>query len=138
FKEGRMSCDNESKQSRPCTSWSDNMFNRVEKVVLEDRRLSMENIASKVGISVGSVHTILHEDLRMSSRWVPQMLVDNHKQAMLTRDEGMNGTLFSSVVTMDETWMPFFNPETKRDFPVVKTDFYRSVHSGHGIKVSTL
>jgi hypothetical protein len=35
-------------------------------------------------------------------------------QAMLTRDEGMNGTFFSSIVTMDETWMPFFNPETKR------------------------
>ncbi|PNF37843.1 hypothetical protein B7P43_G08374 [Cryptotermes secundus] len=65
FKEGRTSCDNEQKQSRPRTSRSDKMLERVEKVVLEDRRLSLENIASKVGISVGSVHKILHEDLRM-------------------------------------------------------------------------
>ncbi|PNF14585.1 hypothetical protein B7P43_G13275, partial [Cryptotermes secundus] len=68
--------------SWPRTSWSDNMVERVEKVVLEDRRLSVENIASKVGISVGSVHTILHEDLRMqkvSSRWVPRMLADDHQ-----------------------------------------------------------
>jgi hypothetical protein len=49
------------------------------------------------------------------------MLADDHKaarvaicQAMLTHDEGMNGTSFSSIVTMDEIWMPFFNPETKR------------------------
>ncbi|PNF22853.1 hypothetical protein B7P43_G16600 [Cryptotermes secundus] len=100
------------------------MVERVEKVVLEDHQLSVENIASKVGISVGYVHTILHEDLRMrkmSSRWVPRMLADEHKaarmpicQVMLTHDESMNGTFFSSIVTMDETWMPFFNPETKR------------------------
>ncbi|PNF36600.1 hypothetical protein B7P43_G13839 [Cryptotermes secundus] len=65
FIEGRTSCDNEPKQSRPLTSRSDNRVERVEKVVLEDQRLSVENIPSKVGISVGSVHTILHEDLRM-------------------------------------------------------------------------
>ncbi|PNF33235.1 hypothetical protein B7P43_G11385 [Cryptotermes secundus] len=126
FKEGRTSCDNEPKQPRPRTSWSDNMVEQVEKVVLEDRRLSVENIASKVGISLGPVHKILHEDLRMrkvSSRWVPQILADDHKaarmaicQAMLTRDEGMNGAFFSSTVTMDETWMPFFNPLLHQQF----------------------
>ncbi|PNF24517.1 hypothetical protein B7P43_G06314 [Cryptotermes secundus] len=123
FKEGRTSCDNEPKQFHPSTSRSDNMVERVESC-FGGLPLSVENIASKVGISVGSVHTILHEDLRMrkvSSRWVPRMLADDHKavcmeicQAMLTCDEGMNGTFFSSIVTMDETWMPFFNPETKR------------------------
>ena len=86
FKEGRTSCDNEPKQSRPRTSRSDNMVERVEKVVLEDRRLSVENIAPKVGISVGSVHKILHEDLRMrkvSSGWVPRILADDHKAARM-------------------------------------------------------
>lgn len=124
FNEGRTSCDNKPKQSRPRTSRSDDMIERVERVVLGDRRMTVEQIASSVGISVGSVHTILHDDLKMrkvSSRWVPRMLTDDHKaarvaccQAMLTRNEGMNGTFFSSIVTMDETWMPFFNPETKR------------------------
>ena len=124
FKEGRTSCANEKKQPRPRTSRSADIVERVEKLVLEDRRMTVEQIASRVGISVGSAHTILHVDLKMkkvSSRWVPRMLTDEHKaarvaccQAMLTRDDGMNGTFFSSVVTMDETWMPFFNPETKR------------------------
>ncbi|PNF25730.1 hypothetical protein B7P43_G14154 [Cryptotermes secundus] len=125
FKEGRTSCDNERKQSRPLTSRSDNMVERVEKVVLEDCRLSVENIAPKVGISVGSVHKILHEDLRtrISSRWVPRILADDHEatrmaicQAMLTRDEGVNGTSFSSTMIMDETWMPFFNPLLHQQF----------------------
>ncbi|PNF22963.1 hypothetical protein B7P43_G11391 [Cryptotermes secundus] len=79
FKEGQTSCD------RSRTSRSD-MVERVEKVVLEDRRLSVENIAPKVGISMGSVHKILHEDLRMrkvSSRWVPRILADDHKAARM-------------------------------------------------------
>ena len=48
------------------------------------------------------------------------MLADENKashvamyQAMLSRDKGINSAFFSSVVTMDETWMPMFNPETK-------------------------
>ena len=124
FKEGRTSCDNEPKQPQPRTSRTDNMLARVEQIVMEDRRLGVRDIASKAGISMGSAHTVLHEDLKMrkvSSRWVPRMLTDEHKaarvticQAMLTRDDGMNGAFFSSIVTMDETWMPFFNPETKR------------------------
>ena len=35
-------------------------------------------------------------------------------QAMLSREKGMNNAFFSSIVTMDETWMPMFNPETRR------------------------
>ena len=49
------------------------------------------------------------------------MLTDEKKasrvavcQAMLSHDKGMNSAFFSSIVTMDETWMPMFNPETKR------------------------
>ncbi|XP_068085434.1 histone-lysine N-methyltransferase SETMAR-like [Anabrus simplex] len=124
FNEGRTSCDNKPKQPRAHTSRSDDMIEKVERIVLGDHRMTVEQIASSVGISVGSVHTILHDDLKMrkvSSRWVPRMLTDDHKaahvaccQAMLTRNDSMNGTFFSSIVTMDETWMPFFNPETKR------------------------
>ncbi|KAJ4429904.1 hypothetical protein ANN_22108 [Periplaneta americana] len=124
FKEGRTSCDNKPRQSRPRTSRSDDMIKRVGKVVLEDRRMSVEHIVSKVGIFLGTVHTILNEDLKLrkvSSRWVPRKLTNDHKaarvvscQAMLTRDDSMNRIFFSSNVTMDETWMQFFNPETKR------------------------
>lgn len=124
FNEGRTSCDNKPKQPRARTSRSDDMIEKVERIVLGDRRMTVEQIASRVGICVGSVHTILHDDLKMrkvSSRWVPRMLTDDHKaarvaccQAMLMSNDSMNGTFFSSVVTMDETWIPFFNPETKR------------------------
>jgi len=84
----------------------------------------VKQIAANAVISVGSVDTILHDDLKMrkvSARWVPRMLTDENNasrvvmcQAMLSRDSGMNSAFFSLIVTMDETWMPMFNPETKR------------------------
>ena len=87
---------------------------------MEDRRLTVKQIAANAGISVGSVDTILHDDLKMrkvSARWIPRMLMDENKasrvamcQALLSCDNGMNSAFFSSVVTVDEAWMPMFNP----------------------------
>lgn len=58
--------------------------------------------ASKVAISMGSVHSILYDDQKvqqMSFRWVLRRLMDNAKsanvaccQAMLTSDDSMNRT----------------------------------------------
>ena len=111
FKEGRTSCENKPKEPRPCTSRSKYMIARVEQMVMEDRRLTVKQIAANAGKSVGSVDTILHDDLKMrkdSARWVPRMLADENKashvamcQAMLSRDKGMNSASFSSFVTMD-------------------------------------
>jgi len=91
---------------------------------MEDRRLTVKQIAANAGISIGFVDTILHDDLKMqkvSAKWVPRMLTDENKascvamcQAMLSRDKGMNSAFFSSVVTMDKTCMPMFNPENNR------------------------
>jgi len=82
------------------------MIARVEQMVMEDHRLTVKQTAANASISVGSVDTILHDDLKMqkdSARWVPQMLTDENKasrvamcQAMLSRDKGMNSAFFSS------------------------------------------
>jgi len=124
FKKSRASCENKPKEPRPRTSRSEDMTARVEQMVMEDRRLTVKQIIANAGISVGSVDTILHDDLKMrnvSARWVPRMLTDENKasrvamcQAKLSRDKGMNSAFFSSIVTMDETWMPMFNSENKR------------------------
>ena len=100
------------------------MIVRVEQMVMEARRLTVKQIAANAGISSGSVDTILHDDLKMRkvpARWFPQMLTKENKasrvamcQAMLSHDNGMNSAFFSSIVTMDETWMLMFNPETKQ------------------------
>lgn len=87
------------------------------------RRLTVKEITSTIGISVGFVHTILHEDLKIqkiSSRWVSQILTYEHKSssiamchAICTRDD-MNSACISSIVTTKQTWIPFLNPQTIR------------------------
>ena len=57
----------------------------------------MKQVAANAGISIGSVDTILHDDLKMqkvSVRWVPRMLTDENKasyvamcQVVLSRDK---------------------------------------------------
>ena len=75
FTEGRMSCENKLKEPPPRTSRSEDMIVRVEQMVMEDRRLTVRQIAANAGISVGSVDTIVHDDLKLrkvSARWAPR------------------------------------------------------------------
>jgi histone-lysine N-methyltransferase SETMAR len=83
------------------------MIARVEQMVMEDRRLTVKQIAANAGISVGSVDTILHDDLKMrkvSARWVPRMLTDENKasrvamcQPMFSRDKGTHLTSHQAI-----------------------------------------
>ena len=82
FKEGRKSCENKPKEPRPRTSRSEQMIARVEQMVIEDRRLTVKQIAAIAGIYVGSVDTVLHDDLKMrkvSARWIPRMLTVKYR-----------------------------------------------------------
>jgi len=53
------------KEPRPRTCRSGDIIARVEQMVMEDRRLTVKQIAAIVGISVGSMDTILYDDLKM-------------------------------------------------------------------------
>jgi len=65
FKESRTSCENKPKEPWPWTSQSEDMIARVEQMVMEDRRLTVKQIAANAGISIGSVDTILRDDMKM-------------------------------------------------------------------------
>ena len=56
---------NNPKEPPPRTSRSEDMIARVEQMVMEDRRLTVRQIAANAGISVGSVDTIVHDDLKL-------------------------------------------------------------------------
>ena len=62
------------------------MINRVERLVLNNRRIKVAELASECGISNGSVYTIIHEHLGMSkvsARWVPRNLNMQDRQQMV-------------------------------------------------------
>jgi len=96
---------------------------RVENLILSDRRVTVEDICAHTGLTHGTVMRIIKEDLQMtkvSARWLPKMLYDSKKEIQMTCSEEMltghhsDPHFLEKLVTVDETWIPLFNPETKR------------------------
>ena len=59
------------------------MIDQVCEKVWEDCRLKVQEIVAEVGISSGSVHSFLTEDLnlqRVSAKFVPKLLTEQQKE----------------------------------------------------------
>lgn len=125
FKRGRQSLDDDPRAGRPVDVTTDEMCQAVERIVLENRRVKITDIAERIDISVGSVEKIIHENLGMrkvSSRWVPRLLTPDMKhrrveccQELLTRFEHDFDDFKRRVVTGDETWLHCWDPDTKQE-----------------------
>ena len=82
FKRGRQSIEDEPRSGRPVEVMTPENSDAVKQLMMTDRRLKVRQIAETLGISYGSVETILHEKLGMSkvcARWVPRMLTPLQK-----------------------------------------------------------
>ena len=76
FKRGRDFLE-DPRPGRPADVISQEMIDRVERLVLNNRGIKVAKLASECSISNGSVYTIIHEHLGMSkgsARWVPRNL----------------------------------------------------------------
>lgn len=123
FKRGRTSVFDEERSGRPKTATNEEMIKKVYKIVNSDRRLKVHEIAEAAGISDDRVHSILHEHLgmrKLSARWVPHLLSFDQKQVRWDLSEecldlfNRNKKEFlRRFVTVDETWVHYYTPETK-------------------------
>ena len=87
-----------------------------------DRRRSLCDIASQIGISFGAVPSILTNFLGMSkasARLVPRMFTKDQKKRrrhvskyLLSLYEDDPEEFMHRVVTIDETWIHHLDPET--------------------------
>ena len=83
FKCGWTSLEDEARSGRPLYATDEEMCKKVRDLVYSDRRIQVEEIAQALGISNGSVSTILYDRLGMlTARWVPKSLSD---EQMATR-----------------------------------------------------
>ena len=84
--------------------------------------LTVREIAAEMGISTGSVHSILTEDLnlrRVSAKFVPKLLTEQQKELRKEISEDMldvanhDPEFIKTIITGDETWVYGYDPETK-------------------------
>ena len=79
---GRQSVRDDVHSGAPRTTITDHNISQVETCILVDRRVTVREIANELSLSVGSVETIIYNHLKfskVSARWVPKQLTDEHK-----------------------------------------------------------
>jgi len=132
FKRGDFSTCDAPRPGRPKTVTNPDIIDQIHELILEDLRIWAKLIAEQLGISRGRVGSIIHEDLDMrkfSSKWVPKCLNADQKRQRCQSPEQLleffrsnPNNFLSRLVTMDETWLYHYEPETKQ----------QSMEWGHG------
>jgi len=81
FKAARTSIDDEERSGWPVSSSTPEMIEWERQIIRKDRRRTSDEVSMLLGISHGTCHKILTEDLKMrrvTSKFVPRLLiVDN-------------------------------------------------------------
>ena len=121
LKRGRESTDNDERTGRQKTATTNAQVDGIRRMVINDRHVTVKDIAEALCISAGSVHTALTGILGMSklpTRWVPRMLTPDQKlnrlelsRAFLTRFLSDPANFLKRIVTQDKTWVHHFSTE---------------------------
>ena len=77
FQDGRVDVEDDERSGRPSTSTIDENVKKVEKMVMNDRRITIREVADEVGISIGSCHNIFSNVLgmkRVAAKFIPKLL----------------------------------------------------------------
>lgn len=129
FADGRDSLEDDEGRGRK-TKISSDVVASVREALDGDRRLTVRTLSAMIGVSVGTIYTILTEHLKMTkvhARWVPRLLKDSEKErrvkdskTFIKRYEKDGDDFLNRIITTDETWLWFFDPETKSQSAVWK------------------
>lgn len=124
FKRGRTSTATIPSPGRPIEVTTQENVQKIHRMVLNDRKLKVREIAEAMRMSKERVGNILHEHLLMRkllARWVPRVLtVEQKENRVIASERGLaifkrNPTDFvSRLVTMDETWIHHYTPESAK------------------------
>ena len=125
LKRGRTSLEDETRSGHPSDATGEEMCNKVRDLVYSDKRIkvTVEETANALHISHGSVSTILQNRLgkrKLTTHWVPKSLSDEQMatrasacSALLKRFRSKEDGFLSRLVTVDESWFHYYEPENK-------------------------
>ena len=112
FKHSRTSLEDETMSGSPSDATDEEMCNKVRDLVYSDRRIKVEEIATALHISRGSVSTTLHDSLgmnKLTAHWVPKSLSNEQMatrasvySALLKRFRSKEDDFLSRLVTVDD------------------------------------
>lgn len=83
FRTGHMSTEDDERSGRPKEAVTDENIKKVHKIILNDRKVKLIEIADTLKISKERVGHIVHEYLgmrKLCAKWVPRELTIDQKQ----------------------------------------------------------
>ena len=115
FKRGEMSTEDDEGRGRPKTVVTDENIKKIHKIILENRKVSLEQIVETLKISKERVGYIVHEYLdmrKLCAKWLPRELTIDQKQQRIDDSEQClelfhrnKPEFMRRYVTMGETWL---------------------------------
>ena len=121
FKEGRESVRNDERCGRSKEVRTPELIGQIKDFMDKDRCVSIEKISAQFDVSVGTVHTIIHEELKMRkicAKFVPRVLREDQKERRCHDSREMvelinsDPAVFDALVTCDESWIYCYDPVT--------------------------
>ena len=103
------------------------LLGQIKNFMDKDRRVSIEIISAQFDVSVGTVHTIIREELKMQkicAKFVTRVLKEDQKKRRCRDNRKMvelinsDPAVLDALVICNESWIYCYDPETKKQFPV--------------------
>ena len=81
FKDGNTSTQDKPGSGRPRTASTEPDKKRLDEIIKEDRRVTLDAIATKLGIKHNAVQEMIGSlgYRKICVRWVPRLLTEDHK-----------------------------------------------------------
>ena len=123
FKESRESVRDDERCGRSKEVRTPELISQIKNLMDNDHRVSIETISVQFDDSVGTVNTIIREELKMReicSKFVPSVLREDQKESRCHDSREMVEQINSdpavpdALVTGDESWIYCYDAETKR------------------------
>ena len=122
FKEGREEVNDDARSDGSSTSTTDENMEAEKKIILDNRRITIREVADNVGISFASFQAIFTDVLGLkcaAAKIVPKLLNFEQKQRRIYIAQKMLTTfnddphLFKKIITGDESWVYAYDIEIK-------------------------
>ena len=80
FKEGRESLRDDERCGRSREVRTSEMIGQINDFMNRDRRVSIETLSAQFNVSVGVVHIIIREELKICAKFVPRVLREDQRE----------------------------------------------------------
>ena len=120
FKEGRESVRDDERCRMSKEVRTPELIGQIKNFMNKDRCLSIETTNAQFDVSVGTINTIIREELKtrkICAKFVPKVLRENQKERRCHDSREMvdwDPAVLDALVTWDESWIYCYGPETKR------------------------